>query len=254
MLLRIATYCIWFYIYSTIGWIYESSLRSCTSKKLINSGFLNGPYIPIYGFGAVLDILILGSIDNPVLLFILSATINCVLEYFTSYMMELLFHARWWDYSNQPLNINGRVCLLGYLAFGSFALIVIMYFHPWLVSHTTDLLNPKIIYYLAIFIVTVMSIDTYITVINLKDLEEKINELIIALEDAKKHIDDTIEERIDSKVDKIIQLHKYLNAQQRRLVEAFPNLKFKKAKYEVKEILLMFKQANKELLEGGDND
>ena len=109
----VETYFLWLMIYSIIGWIYESTLCSITNKKLINRGFLNGPYCPIYGSGAILVILILGRIKNPVLLFFLGALVTCSLEYLTSYVMEKLFHARWWDYSQRKFNINGRVCLIG---------------------------------------------------------------------------------------------------------------------------------------------
>lgn len=89
----VETYFLWLMIYSIIGWIYESTLCSITNKKLINRGFLNGPYCPIYGSGAILVILILGRIKNPVLLFFLGALVTCSLEYLTSYVMEKLFHA-----------------------------------------------------------------------------------------------------------------------------------------------------------------
>ena len=92
---------LWLIIYSVIGWIYESTLCSITERRFVNRGFLNGPYCPIYGFGAILDILILGWIKNPILLFVLSAILTCTLEYITSYLMEKLFHARWWDYSKR---------------------------------------------------------------------------------------------------------------------------------------------------------
>ena len=121
---------LWLIIYSVIGWIYESTLCSITERRFVNRGFLNGPYCPIYGFGAILDILILGWIKNPILLFVLSAILTCTLEYITSYLMEKLFHARWWDYSNRKFNINGRVCLIGAVVFGTLSLILIKLVHP----------------------------------------------------------------------------------------------------------------------------
>ena len=116
LLENVEKYMIWLFFYSVVGWIYESTLCSVRAHKFINRGFLNGPYCPIYGWGAVLDILILGKVQNPVLLFFLGAIVTCSLEYFTSYIMEKLFHARWWDYSKRKFNINGRVCLLGAVA------------------------------------------------------------------------------------------------------------------------------------------
>ena len=96
----IETWFLWLMIYSIIGWVYESTICSIGHRKLINRGFLNGPYCPIYGTGAVL-----------VLLFFAGALVTCSLEYLTSWLMEKLFHARWWDYSKRKFNIGGRVCL-----------------------------------------------------------------------------------------------------------------------------------------------
>ena len=107
-----------FIFYSFIGWLYESALVTYVQKRtFINRGFFLGPYCPIYGAGAVFCYLLLKDISNPIILFIMAAIVCCTLEYFTSYVMEKLFHARWWDYSNLPFNINGRVCLAGAILF-----------------------------------------------------------------------------------------------------------------------------------------
>jgi len=99
-MLILETYFFRLMVYSILGWIYESIVCSIQEKKWVNRGFLNGPYCPIYGAGAVLDIIILGNIQNPILLFLLGATLTCTLEYLTSYFMEKIFNARWWDYSD----------------------------------------------------------------------------------------------------------------------------------------------------------
>ena len=127
---KIITYLLWFILYSFIGWLYETIICSIGQRHFVNRGFLNGPYCPIYGTGALLMILILGHLTNPVALFLLGAIVACVLEYLTSYGMEKLFHARWWDYSKRLLNINGRVCLLGAVVFGLFSVLLILMIHP----------------------------------------------------------------------------------------------------------------------------
>ena len=133
---------LWFMIYSVVGWIYESILCSVAQKKFINRGFLNGPYCPIYGSGAVLVILVLGKLTNPFLLFFAGALLTCSLEYLTSFVMEKLFHARWWDYSKRKFNINGRVCLIGAVVFGAFSTVLVLWIHP-LVTKLTDLTSCK---------------------------------------------------------------------------------------------------------------
>ena len=122
----IETWFLWLMIYSVIGWVYESTICSIGQRKLINRGFLNGPYCPIYGTGAVLVLLVLGRIQNPVLLFFAGAVLTCSVEYLTSWLMEKLFHARWWDYSKRKCNIGGRVCLIGAVVFGAFSVVLIL--------------------------------------------------------------------------------------------------------------------------------
>ena len=84
---KIITYFLWFILYSFIGWLYETIICSIGQRPFVNRGFLNGPYCPIYGTGALLMILILGHLTNPVALFLLGAIVACVLEYLTSYGM-----------------------------------------------------------------------------------------------------------------------------------------------------------------------
>lgn len=129
-MVEIERYFLWFLIYSFLGWAYESLLYTVSQKKPINRGFLNGPYCPIYGTGAVLNLLMLGKITNPILLFFAGALADCALEYLTSWGMEKLFHARWWDYRKYPLNLNGRVCLYGALVFGAFSVALVLGIHP----------------------------------------------------------------------------------------------------------------------------
>ncbi|MFA5468990.1 MAG: putative ABC transporter permease, partial [Sphaerochaetaceae bacterium] len=93
----IETYFLWFFFYSVIGWIYETILCSVAQKRFINRGFFNGPYCPIYGFGALLNILLLSEIKNLFLLFLAAFLLTTILEYVSSWGLEKLFHARWWD-------------------------------------------------------------------------------------------------------------------------------------------------------------
>ncbi|MBQ6335442.1 MAG: hypothetical protein IJI46_10270 [Erysipelotrichaceae bacterium] len=245
----LCTYLIWFMVYSFFGWIYESLLRSYTHKRWYNSGFLNGPYIPIYGCGAVMDIFFLSDLKEPFLIFLYAAIINCILEYITSYVMELLFHARWWDYSKKPLNLNGRIYYGGFLAFGIMAMAVVLYVHPFLKAHTTDLMDPASLYVCASLVVIMIFTDTYITVTNMKDLEEKLTQLTIALEEARVKLESDLETKLEElpEFQKIRELRQRFNFQEKRLLDAFPDLKFKEIRYTAKEIRDMIRQENKKL-------
>lgn len=119
-----------FLLYSMLGWAYESIMYTVKHCRPINRGFLKGPWCPIYGSGAALDLLLLGNFSNLMLQFALGAALACALEYVTSYTMEQVFHARWWDYSARLGNLRGRVCVLGAVVFGLFAVVLITFLHP----------------------------------------------------------------------------------------------------------------------------
>jgi len=120
-----------FVLYSFFGWIYESSFVSIQKKSFVNRGFLYGPMIPIYGMGALLINLMFWEYrDHYFLVFLGGTCLATILEYVTSLFMELLFHTRWWDYSNYRFNLQGRVCLMVSLFWGVLTLLMLHVFQP----------------------------------------------------------------------------------------------------------------------------
>ena len=121
-----------FLIYSTLGWCGEMIYCSIGQRKLCEKrGFLNGFLCPIYGFGALLVLWALrGGCESPVLTFFFGALLTSAVEYFTSYLMEKLFHMRWWDYSRYKFQIHGRVCLLNSTLFGLLCVALCHLVHP----------------------------------------------------------------------------------------------------------------------------
>ena len=100
-----------FITYSIIGWVIEEIDILILQKKVVNRGFLIGPYCPIYGFGSLFIILFLNKyLDDPIVLFFMTMISCGILEYLTSFIMEKIFKTRWWDYSDEKFNINGRIC------------------------------------------------------------------------------------------------------------------------------------------------
>lgn len=112
--------------YSFLGWCGEMVYCSIGQRKLCEKrGFLNGPLCPIYGHGALLVLAVLGNRWNsPAATFLVGMVLTSAVEYVTSYVMEKLFHMRWWDYSCRRFNLNGRVCLLNSLLFGLACLVL----------------------------------------------------------------------------------------------------------------------------------
>lgn len=159
MLEKLQFYFLLFIIYSVIGWILEVIYALYMKHKLTNRGFLIGPYCPIYGIGCILIITLLsGYKEHPAGLFVLAIVIASVLEYFTSYIMEKLFKARWWDYTKTKYNINGRVCLDTMLPFGIIACIVMYIINPFIVNSLNSL-SQNTIQILSIIIAVIFIID-----------------------------------------------------------------------------------------------
>ena len=133
---------LWFLFYSFCGWVYESILVSILERRPVNRGFLNGPLCPIYGAGAVGAVVVLGQVHNPLVMFLLSMVGASILEYVTSWVMEALFHARWWDYSDYKFNLNGRICLLGAFVFGVGGVLITSVIQPQVAGVTDRLPLP----------------------------------------------------------------------------------------------------------------
>ncbi|WP_207761582.1 putative ABC transporter permease [Bifidobacterium felsineum] len=171
---------LWFIFYSFAGWVYESILVSCQQHRWVNRGFLNGPLCPIYGTGAVAGVVILGQIHNPVVLFFLAMIGASVLEYFTSWAMEQLFHARWWDYSHFRFNLNGRICLLGAVVFGIGGVLIVDVIQPQ-VARVTDMIPLQIIHVLFIVLMALTIADTIVTVCGIVNFEQSLEQFKIAM-------------------------------------------------------------------------
>ena len=209
---NVFTYFMLFFIYAILGWIIETTLVSIEKRKFVNRGFLIGPYCPIYGFGGLaITILLKNYTKDPIVLFLMAVIICGILEYFTSYIMEKIFKARWWDYSQRKFNINGRVCLENLVLFGLASCVIIYVTNPFIIKHLKMI--PSMVQNVLIGALLVVhlvdNIVSYKIILNLKKVSNEIK-------------DDTIE--ISEKVKNIIHNKSRLY---RRLVNAFPNIKEK---------------------------
>ncbi len=166
----------YFFIYSFLGWCLEVTYQGVAKGQLINRGFLNGPVCPIYGFGMVGVLTLLSPvIDNKWLLFFGGIIIATVIELFGGWILDKLFHMRWWDYSEEPFNLKGYICLKFCILWGIAVVFAVRYFHAIvykLVAHVP--------FYLGVFILIVCAIAmicdlivTYKTVIGItRDIKE----------------------------------------------------------------------------------
>ena len=120
-----------FFMFAFIGWIWEVILFIIQTGELVNRGSLYGPWIPIYGAGGTMILVILCKLrTRPLIEFISIAVLSGIVEYTTSYLMELSTGMRWWDYSGYFLNIDGRVCAEGLFAFAALGSLVVYFLAP----------------------------------------------------------------------------------------------------------------------------
>lgn len=166
-----------FLCYSFIGWAWETALCSTREKRFINRGFLYGPLCPVYGFGGLLIMYLLKPWAHTwIPLFLASMVITSILEYLTSWGMEKLFHARWWDYSSHKFNLNGRIYLGGAFFFGIMGTTVMHFVHPYLVNFLVSLPN-AVVTGLAISLGVVLAVDFAFTLRNLVDFASYMTKL-----------------------------------------------------------------------------
>lgn len=154
----LATWFLIFVFYSFAGWVIEVLVNLLNRKKLINRGFLIGPICPVYGTGALLLSFLCSRSDGIIEIVCVSMIGGALLEYLTSWWMEIAFHVRWWDYTEQPFNLNGRICIGSVLCFGVAGVLILKFVNPtlfWLL----DLLPIRIWEILAIVLFMALLID-----------------------------------------------------------------------------------------------
>lgn len=188
-----------FIFYSFFGWVIETIFVSIKRRHFANIGFLDGPFSPIYGFGALIVIFFVFPFrDNPFLFFSLSIITTSILEYLTSFIFEKMFKITWWNYSQEPFNFHGRICLEASLYWGVLSMVVLTFVHP-IVLLITQFISLKIGYIGIIIFIIYFIIDTTDTTISIFKLKKILTQPI--------------------------KLKPDLNKRVTRLINSFPNLK-----------------------------
>lgn len=188
-----------FFIYAFLGWCTEVSYAATKTGRFVNRGFLNGPWCPIYGFGVVIVLSFLEPLKNNLpLLFLGSVVLTSALEWLTGFLLEKLFAQRWWDYSNEPFNLGGYICLRFSLAWGFACVFVVKLLHP------TVLLFIRLIPHLAGVVLlavlgAVMAVDLAATVSTIAKLNRRlalIDELAGRIRSASNDFGEDLAERV----------------------------------------------------------
>ena len=181
-------YIVYFFLTSFLGYIYECFAMVLWTGKWDNRGFLYGPIIPIYGTGALAGTLLFtyGYRNyTPVSVFVISVVASAILEYVVHWALEKMFHAYWWDYSEAPLNINGRISLLTSLGFGVAGLVIIYVINPFLFELLSKI-PPLAMQIMALVFVALFSADLTLTICVLSSFINRV-----------RNIDDLINQTMD---------------------------------------------------------
>lgn len=186
---------LYFFVYGFLGWCVEVAFAAYKTHKFVNRGFLNGPICPVYGFSVSLVILLLEPVaDRLFLLYLSSFLLVTALEWLTGFLLEKLFHNKWWDYSDMPLNIHGYVCLLFSLMWGAACVFIVRIFHPLVVLLTGFLPVPLGIV-LLVALTGIILCDVYVTssgILKMNKRLQKMEEISIELHEISDRIGENI--------------------------------------------------------------
>lgn len=200
MMYSLSQWIFFFYIYCFLGWIWESALVSFLERRPVNRGFMKGPFLPIYGSGALCVLLVtIPFRGNPALMFASGMVAATVLEYVTGAVMERLFRVRYWDYSDKFLNVNGYICLKSTACWGAMTILVVEVFHPpiarWVLSVSAEYIE------LADFVltpfITADFVTSFVTALHLRDIliqNERIQAELLRLSEKMQELEDALSE------------------------------------------------------------
>lgn len=181
-----------FLLYSFIGWCYESAFVSIKNKRLVNRGFMRGPFLPLYGSGAIMMLIVtIPFRDNLWLTFLAGCIGATALEYITGTVMEALFKVRYWDYSKVKFNFQGRICLGATLAWGGFTILLIKVIHAPIEQFILGL--PQTVLTMVTALVSAVCIADFAlsfkTALDIRDVLVKLEEVRQEMERLQKRVD-----------------------------------------------------------------
>ena len=216
-MIEICSYILLFFLYSFLGWCLEVLCKLISDHKFINRGFLIGPYCPIYGTGAIIMTFLLKKyLDDPITLWIMIILCCSILEYFVSFILEKIFHARWWDYSTNKFNINGRICLETMIPFSIFGLFILYKCNPFFLN-LINAIPHTILYLLTIILLIGFIIDLILStkiIYNIQNITTNVTKKMIFKKDDTERITKLVREKIE----------KSKSLLNRRIIHAFPHL------------------------------
>ena len=228
----------YFIIYSFLGWVVESIFKTICTKKPVNSGFLYGPFCPIYGFGALIMLVFLQKFtDNIFLLFIIGFLVLSIWEYIVGVLLEKTFKTKYWDYSDHKFNIKGRVCLTNSCYWGILAVVFTKLIHPP-IQNAINNVPIDLLMYVNIILFCILIIDYIFSVIKVYNINVSIKlfndvtkNIKVLFENLKEYAENKAKESenlqhiVEELKERQVALKTKLEKQTARLRKAFPTMK-----------------------------
>ncbi|MDO4323679.1 MAG: hypothetical protein Q4C61_14240 [Lachnospiraceae bacterium] len=203
----VSQWVMFFYIYCFFGWVWESCYVSVKSKKLVNRGFLKGPFLPIYGSGALCVLIVTIPVrGNIPLMFVTGMVAATLLEYVTGAVMERLFRVRYWDYTGKFLNINGYICLGSTICWGVMTILIVDVVHQY-IEQLVFAVDETYITILVLIITPVITADfvtSFHAAIHLRDVliqNERIKEELQKLSEKKSELEQRLKDSSEKAVE-----------------------------------------------------
>lgn len=194
----------YFIVYSFLGWCLESVYKTIIFKKFTNSGFLYGPFCPMYGIAAVLMIELGKVSNNVIIIFILSFILFSVWEYIVAVILEKLFKTKYWDYSNLKFNLQGRICLKNSIYWGILGVLLILIIQPT-IENAINLMPKEILIYLDIILCLAILVDTIITIFRKMFIDKKIRKVFEIGEIIKEKLAEVKEQSLEENYKESLQ-------------------------------------------------
>ena len=225
---------VYFYFYCIFGWVFESTYVSLRTHKVTNRGFMKGPWLPLYGSGAILVLLVtLPYADHPVGVYFAGMIAATILEYITGVVMVKLFKVRYWDYSYKKIQFQGHICLSSSLAWGGLSLLMVYVIHPPIVKFIA-MWNENVVNILT-FIVTICmaydfanafreAMDLRALIIEAEELKKRMEEVVAEKREA---FAETVEERREQFAQSVAESKEQLAESRERLAESLDERKEK---------------------------
>lgn len=183
MIFTLNEFVLLFFIYSFLGWCVEVAFVAVTSGKIENRGFLNGPVCPIYGCGMLGVLVALTPVKSNVCLLFLGGMIICsAVELFGGWILDKIFHMRWWDYSKNKFNIGGYICLAFSIMWGIAVVFAVRFVHTPIMAIVKKIPKNAQLIIITVFVV-IFIIDMVVTLKNLIGIKKSLGQLDKIAED-----------------------------------------------------------------------